>query len=82
MSAVAGDISKNSIRHLRIDEVKKVPVTINQSVSLASALGTTFSSSKGISFIVFGLIWMPPTELVLVLDKDLHLRNSRQLEQE
>ena len=77
MSADAGGTSKNSIRDLRSNEVKKVPVSINQSVSLPSASRTTFSSPVSISLVVFGLIWMPTTELVLVLDKDLHLRNSR-----
>ena len=62
---------------LGIDQIKQIAILVNKSVSLASALCTTLSSPQGISLVVFGLIWTPMSELVLVLHEHFHLGNGR-----
>ena len=77
-----GEGGRKAVHCLGIHQVQEVPVLIHQSVSLACAPGTTLSSSVGIPFVVFGLVRIPTTELILVLDEDLHLGKGRWLEQE
>ena len=72
-----GEGGRKAVHCLGIHQVQEVPVLIHQSVSLACAPGTTLSSSVGIPFVVFGLVRMPSTELILVLDEDLHLGKGR-----
>jgi len=55
---------------LRIEEIHKGSILINDSVLLTSAPGTGLSSPAGISFVVHHLVPMPPEELVLVLDDE------------
>ena len=72
-----GEGGRKAVHCLGIYQVLEVPVLVYQPVSLACAPGTTLSSSVGITFVVFGLVLMPSTELILVLDEDLHLGKGR-----
>lgn len=73
VSAAAGGTSKNTTRHLRINEVKEVPVVINKTVPLPCASGTVACHPIGITFVLFGLVVPPMVPLIGELDVDFHL---------
>ena len=73
MSAAAGGTSKNTTRHLRINEVKEVPVVINKTVPLPCASGTVACHPIGITFVLLGLVVPPMVPLIGELDVDFHL---------
>ena len=56
-----------------MNEVKEVPVVINKTVPLPSALGTVACHPIGIPFVLLGLIVPPMVPLIGELDVDFHL---------
>ncbi|WP_296443429.1 hypothetical protein [Vulcanococcus sp.] len=52
----------------RLDQVEKAAVFIAESMTLARGLCAAVGRAIGISLIMFGLVVMPATELILVLN--------------
>jgi len=53
-----------------IDQIQKTAVLIREAVAFPCAACTVLRCAKGIGLIVHGLVVLPATELVLVLDLD------------
>ena len=56
------------IGDLWLDQVEKDAVVIAESMTFARGLCTVLGRAIGISLIIFGLVVMPATELILVLN--------------